>query len=87
MYVEDVDLCTRMRTAGWEVWFSPELEVEHVVGSATRGSKRMTLEHSKSIYRYYAKHLSPGWRAVTRPAVWAGVRARAALVSWRRGDR
>jgi N-acetylglucosaminyl-diphospho-decaprenol L-rhamnosyltransferase len=86
MYVEDVDLCTRMRAAGWEVWFSPELEVEHVVGSATRGSKRMTLEHSKSIYRYYAKHRSPGWRAVTRPAVWAGVRARAALESWRRGD-
>ncbi len=87
MYVEDVDLCTRMRNAGWEVWYSPELEVEHVVGTATRGSKRMTLEHSKSIYRYYAKHRSPGWRAVTRPAVWAGVRARAALVSWKRGDR
>jgi N-acetylglucosaminyl-diphospho-decaprenol L-rhamnosyltransferase len=87
MYVEDVDLCTRMRNAGWEVWYSPELEVEHVVGTSTRGSKRMTLEHSKSIYRYYAKHRSPGWRAITRPAVWAGVRARAALVSRRRGDR
>jgi len=87
MYVEDVDLCTRMRAAGWEVWYSPELEVEHVVGSATRGSKRMTLEHSKSIYRYYVKHLSPGWLAATRPAVWAGTRARAALESWKRGDR
>jgi N-acetylglucosaminyl-diphospho-decaprenol L-rhamnosyltransferase len=87
MYVEDVDLCTRMRAAGWEVWYSPELEVEHVVGSATRGSRRMTLEHSKSIYRYYAKHRSPGWLTVTRPVVWVGTRARAALVSWKRGDR
>ncbi len=87
MYVEDVDLCTRMRAAGWQVWYSPELEVEHVVGSATRGSKRMTLEHSKSIYRYYVKHRSAGWRAATRPAVWVATRARAALVSWRRGDR
>jgi N-acetylglucosaminyl-diphospho-decaprenol L-rhamnosyltransferase len=87
MYVEDVDLCTRMRAAGWEVRYSPEMEVEHVVGSATRGSKRMTLEHSKSIYRYYVKHRSPGWRAVTRPLVWAGTRARATLISRRRGDR
>ena len=87
MYVEDVDLCTRMRAAGWEVRYSPELEVEHIVGSATRGSKRMTLEHSKSIYRYYAKHRSPGVLAATRPIVWTGVRARAALVSWKRGDR
>jgi N-acetylglucosaminyl-diphospho-decaprenol L-rhamnosyltransferase len=87
MYVEDVDLCTRMRAAGWEVWYSPELEVEHVVGVSTRGSKRMTREHSTSIYRYYVKHRSPGALAVTRPLVWAGARARAALVSWRRGDR
>jgi N-acetylglucosaminyl-diphospho-decaprenol L-rhamnosyltransferase len=87
MYVEDVDLCTRMRAAGWEVWYSPELEVEHVVGASTRGSRHMTREHSRSIYRYYVKHRSPGALAVTRPLVWAGTRARAALVSWRRGDR
>ena len=87
MYVEDVDLCTRMRRAGWEVWFSPELEVEHITGTATRGKKRMTLEHSKSIYRYYVKHRSRGMLALTRPFVWVGCRMRAALVSWRRGDR
>jgi N-acetylglucosaminyl-diphospho-decaprenol L-rhamnosyltransferase len=86
MYVEDVDLCTRMRLAGWEVWFSPELEVEHAVGSVTRGSRRMTLEHSKSIYRYYRKFRAPGVLAATRPLVWLGVRARAGLVSWRKGD-
>jgi N-acetylglucosaminyl-diphospho-decaprenol L-rhamnosyltransferase len=87
MYVEDVDLCTRMRAAGWEVWFSPELEVEHITGTATRGKRRMTLEHSKSIHRYYVKHASPGVLAVTRPLVWLATRARAVLVSWRRGER
>ncbi len=87
MYVEDVDLCTRMRDAGWEVWFSPELEVEHITGTATRGKRRMTLEHSKSIYRYYVKHVSPGALAVTRPFVWLATRARAWLVSWKRGER
>jgi N-acetylglucosaminyl-diphospho-decaprenol L-rhamnosyltransferase len=87
MYVEDMDLCTRLRAAGWEVWFSPELEIEHVGGTATAGRKRMTLEHSRSIYRYTAKYRTPGWRAVIRPFAWAALRARAAAVSWRKGER
>jgi N-acetylglucosaminyl-diphospho-decaprenol L-rhamnosyltransferase len=87
MYVEDVDLCTRLRSAGWEVLFSPELEVVHIGGVSTGKSKRMTLEHSKSIYRYFVKHRSRGWRAALRPLVWVALRLRASLVSWRRGDR
>jgi N-acetylglucosaminyl-diphospho-decaprenol L-rhamnosyltransferase len=87
MYVEDMDLCTRMRSAGWEAWFSPELEVEHVGGTATAGRKRMTLEHSKSIYAFFVKHRSPGWKTLLRPFAWLALRGRAALVSWRRGER
>ncbi len=87
MYVEDMDLCTRMRAAGWEVWFSPELEVEHVGGTATAGRKRMTLEHSRSIYTFFAKHRSRGWKVVLRPFAWVALRGRAMLVSWRRGER
>jgi N-acetylglucosaminyl-diphospho-decaprenol L-rhamnosyltransferase len=87
LYVEDVDLCTRLHGAGWEVRFCPELEVAHVGGISTAGSKRMTLEHSRSIYRYFVKYRSAGWRALLRPFVWTALRARAALVSWRRGER
>ena len=87
MYVEDVDLCTRLREAGWEVRFSPELEVTHVGGTATVGRKEMTLEHSRSIYRYFAKHRSNGWRVTLGPFVWTALRLRAAMVSWHRGER
>jgi N-acetylglucosaminyl-diphospho-decaprenol L-rhamnosyltransferase len=87
LYVEDVDLCTRLHDAGWEVRFCPELEVVHVGGISTAGSKRLTLEHSKSIYRYFVKYRSAGRRALLRPLVWTALRARAALVSWRRGER
>jgi N-acetylglucosaminyl-diphospho-decaprenol L-rhamnosyltransferase len=87
LYVEDVDMCQRLRAAGWDVLFSPELEVLHVGGVSTRGSKRMTLEHSKSIYRFYVKHRTGPVSAALRPMVWLAVRGRAALVSWRRGDR
>ncbi|MBA3729125.1 MAG: glycosyltransferase family 2 protein [Actinobacteria bacterium] len=87
LYVEDVDLCTRLRQGGWEVRFSPELEVLHVGGISTAGKKRMTLEHSKSIYRYFVKFRSHGWRAALRPFVWLALRARAELVARRRGER
>jgi N-acetylglucosaminyl-diphospho-decaprenol L-rhamnosyltransferase len=87
MYVEDMDLCSRLRRAGWEVWFSPELEITHIGGTATAGKRRMTLEHSKSIYVYFVKHHARGWRAALRPFAWALLRLRAALVSWRRHER
>jgi N-acetylglucosaminyl-diphospho-decaprenol L-rhamnosyltransferase len=83
MYVEDMDLCTRMRHAGWEVWFSPQLEIMHIGGTATAGKRRMTREHSKSVYTYFVKHRAHGWRAVLRPFAWALLRLRAAFVSWR----
>lgn len=86
MYVEDMDLCTRMRRAGWEVWFSPELEIEHIGGTATAGKRRMTLEHSRSIYTYLATHQAGGWRVVLRPFAWSLLRVRAALVSWLRHE-
>lgn len=87
MYVEDLDLCTRMRRAGWEVWFTPALEVVHEGGTVTRGKRRMTLEHSRSMYRYFVKHRSPGALAILRPAAWAILRLRAVVVSWRRRER
>jgi N-acetylglucosaminyl-diphospho-decaprenol L-rhamnosyltransferase len=87
MYVEDVDMSTRMRAAGWGVMFSPELEVVHVGGISTAGRKRMTLEHSRSIYRYFEKHRGQGWRRALLPFVWVALRARAELVAWRRGER
>jgi N-acetylglucosaminyl-diphospho-decaprenol L-rhamnosyltransferase len=87
MYVEDMDLCTRMRKAGWEVWFSPQLEITHIGGTVTKGKRRMTLEHSKSVYVYFTKHQARGWRTVLRPFVWALLRLRAAFMSWRDHER
>jgi N-acetylglucosaminyl-diphospho-decaprenol L-rhamnosyltransferase len=88
MYVEDVDLCTRLRRAGWDVLFSPELEVLHIGGVSTGGyrSRRMVVEHSRSIYKYFVKWKSNGWRAVLRPVAWAALRLRAELVLLRKAQ-
>jgi GT2 family glycosyltransferase len=86
MYVEDVDLCTRLRQSGWSVLFSPELEVVHETGvSARKRSRRLAFEHSRSIYRYFAKHRAHGPAVLLKPLVRLAVWIRALLVA--RGSR
>jgi N-acetylglucosaminyl-diphospho-decaprenol L-rhamnosyltransferase len=81
MYAEDVDICTRLRTAGWEVRYAPELEVTHVGGLATKRDPRMPLIHSRSAFRYVRTHVLTGWKAVLLPFAWLAFRTRAAVVS------
>lgn len=83
MYAEDADLCTRIREAGYEVRFTPLLEVIHDQGLSTRGSRRMIWEHSRSVYRYFDKHYAKGWRRALLPAAKAVLWLRAAVVSRR----
>lgn len=84
MYVEDVDLCTRLRKRGWTILFSPELSVTHEVGvSAKSHPRRMAYEHSRSIYRYFSKHVATGPAAAVRPLAKAALWARAALIARR----
>jgi N-acetylglucosaminyl-diphospho-decaprenol L-rhamnosyltransferase len=53
MYVEDVDLCWRLRRAGHTVWYEPATTVRHVGGVSTRRRPyRMLVEHHRSLYRF-----------------------------------
>jgi N-acetylglucosaminyl-diphospho-decaprenol L-rhamnosyltransferase len=83
LYAEELDFCTRLRAAGWTVLFTPELEVVHEGGVSTGRSWRMTVEHSRGIYRYFAKHRARGWRKVLLPAAWLVLRLRAVLATLR----
>ena len=84
LYGEELDLCTRLRDAGWQVVFTPEVEVTHVGGVSTGRSRRMNLIHSRSIYRYYRKHRAHGWRRALLPFAWVALRLRAEIVSMTR---
>jgi GT2 family glycosyltransferase len=66
---------------------TPEMEVVHEGGVSTGRSRRMTLMHSMSIYRYFAKHRAAGWRKVLLPFAWVALRLRAELVSARQASR
>ena len=84
LYGEELDLATRLRDAGWSVLFTPRVEVLHAIGVSTGRSRRMTVMHSASIYRYYRKHRAVGWRKLTLPVAWMALRVRAE-VAWMRG--
>ncbi len=53
MYLEDTDLCWRLRGAEWEVAYEPGGVIVHVQGaSASRRPYRMLLEHHRSAWRF-----------------------------------
>ena len=62
MYVEDVDLCWRLRQAGWRVAYEPGGSVVHVHGASTdRHPYRMIAAHHRSLLRFAARRWV-GWR-------------------------
>lgn len=80
LYGEELDIATRMRDAGWDVLFTPEVEILHEGGVSTGRSRRRTVMHSMSIYRYFSKHRARGWRRALLPLAWAVLRLRAEIV-------
>jgi N-acetylglucosaminyl-diphospho-decaprenol L-rhamnosyltransferase len=67
MYLEDTDLCWRLRNSGWEVAYEPAGIVVHVQGaSASRRPYRMLLEHHRSAWRFSRARFT-GARAVLLP--------------------
>jgi len=83
LYAEELDIATRLRDAGRSVLFTPEVEILHAIGVSTGRSRRMALMHSRSIYRYYAKHRAAGWRRVSLPFARAALRLRAEVAGLR----
>jgi N-acetylglucosaminyl-diphospho-decaprenol L-rhamnosyltransferase len=81
MYVEDVDLCWRLRGAGWRVGYEPAAEVVHVQGASTAHHPyTMIAAHHRSLLRFAAKRWH-GWRRVllVPAAAYLGVRAGLAM--------
>lgn len=88
MYMEDVDLCSRLRERGHRVRYEPAGTVVHVQGASTgRRPYRMIVEHHRSLWRY-ARRRFTGVRSPALPfaAVYLALRLGLALVAhgWQR---
>jgi GT2 family glycosyltransferase len=69
MYVEDVDLCWRLRRAGWRVAYEPAGRVTHVQGATTaRRPYRMLVEHHRSLWRFAERRWEGPRRVLLAPA-------------------
>lgn len=76
MYTEEVDLCLRLRKAGWRIHWVPWAEVTHYGGQSTgQSSEAMFLELYKSKILFFRKHYG---RAAT--AIYKAILAAASLV-------
>jgi GT2 family glycosyltransferase len=78
LYTEDIDWCWRARQAGWRVMYYPGAQIIH--DHQAKSDRKLLSWHSwvhfKSMWRYYRKHLAPGWlrlrvreEKLPRPAV------------------
>jgi GT2 family glycosyltransferase len=57
MYFEEVDLCYRLREAGWETHFSPRAEIVHLGGASTRQRRaEMLVRLSLSSIEFHRRH-------------------------------
>ena len=72
LYYEEVDLCRRFKTADWQVWYWPDIEVRHWGGESSKtvenvefnaSGSQLTLWRMRSGLLYYRKHHG-------RPVAW-----------------
>jgi N-acetylglucosaminyl-diphospho-decaprenol L-rhamnosyltransferase len=84
MYMEDVDLCMRLRAKGWSIGYEPAAEVVHVQGvSADQHPYRMLFAHHMSMWRF-ADRTTGGWRRCLLPLVMVGLAVRLGMTMARR---
>lgn len=59
IFMNDVDLCYRIKMAGYKLWFISNANVIHYLGGSTRKVKhKMIIEEHRSLYRYLKDHFS-----------------------------
>jgi N-acetylglucosaminyl-diphospho-decaprenol L-rhamnosyltransferase len=59
LYMEEIDLCKRMKEAGWEIFYLPEARfIHHAGGSTSQDWERSQKEYFQNVLRYFRKHFS-----------------------------
>ncbi len=80
MFLEDVDLCVRLREHGWEAWYEPAAKVCHVEGVSRRSHPYRTIaDHHRSAFRFARTHWV-GPRRAALPIVGVALAGRAVVL-------
>lgn len=61
LFFEEVDLCRRLKSAGWEIYFVPQAQIVHCGGQSTgQNARRAAWLFHRSRYKYFRKHFGRG---------------------------
>ena len=90
LYFNDVDLCYRLRQAGWRIVFEPAAKVNHYHGHSTGQVRpRAILDSHRSLLRFWRLHYRGRTNALTYAAAvalaWLSMWPRAGLARLRAG--
>jgi GT2 family glycosyltransferase len=57
LYMEEIDLCKRMKESGWEIYYLAEAKfIHHAGGSTSQDWERSQREYFTNVMRYFQKH-------------------------------
>jgi hypothetical protein len=84
MYMEEVDLCYRIKKSDWQVWYLPDWSIVHY-GAASSTAEFPILSEYKSMKLFYKKHKSSWQFPVLRIFLKGGALARLVIFGLLRG--
>jgi GT2 family glycosyltransferase len=81
MYAEDLDLCLRLKQAGWQIWYWPHAIVLHLKGVSSRQqSFRMLIEFHRAMAQFFRKHYEAQTALPLRWAIHAAIWTRCGVL-------
>lgn len=69
LYFEDNDLCLRLRQAGWQVWYHPQVAITHIGGQSAQHNPAAAAAYRHSLRYFYRKHYGPAANLFLRLAL------------------
>jgi GT2 family glycosyltransferase len=86
MYGEDLDLCFRLKSGGWKIYYLPTARAVHLKGESTRQETgRMLWEFHRAMWTFHHKHYAADLPAFANGLVWAAIWGRWAISAGRAG--
>ena len=81
MYMEDLDLCRRLRDAGWITWYELGSRALHTKAGTTEGRRgpRLNIAFHRGMGRFYRRHEAPLHGPLTNFAIYCGIGVKLAI--------